>query len=304
MLQGFRSLRHRELPLSKDSSNLFLKIMISIAVFLFAVTLAGVLSVNAMLVNWNYSILGSLTVQIIPLNSADRKQALDETLEQQQKVVALLEAMPEVSRVVPLSDQQLQKLLNPWLGDGVDIADLPMPRLVDVKLKKDANVDYDMLAEKLVTVAPQASLDNHKLWLNKLINLASGLKMLALSVLLLVVGVTSGAIFYTTQTSLGLHKDVIEILHLMGAKDTYIAQQYAFRTAWLGFVGGIIGILVAVPTIFLIARMAQQIQGGIINEMSLSPQGWLAIVCLPLFSSLIAMQTAYYTVKHTLERMM
>ena len=303
-MQGFRSLRHRELPLSKDSSNLFLKIMISIAVFLFAVTLAGVLSVNSMLINWNSSILGSLTVQIIPMNSADRQKSMEETLVQQQKVVAMLEAMPEVKRVAALNDGQLQKLLNPWLGDGIDIADLPMPRLIDVKLKKGAEIDYDVLAEKLATIAPQASLDNHKLWLNKLINLASGLKMLALSVLLLVVGVTSGAIFYTTQTSLGLHKDVIEILHLMGAKDTYIAQQYAFRTAWLGFVGGIIGVVVAVPTILLIARMAEQIQGGIINEMSLSPQGWLAIVSLPLFSSLIAMQTAYYTVKHTLERMM
>lgn len=304
MLQGFRSLRHRELPLSKDSSNLFLKIMISIAVFLFAVTLAGVLSVNSMLVNWNSSILGSLTVQIIPQNSPDRQKALEETLAQQQKVVAMLEAMPEAERVLPLSDKQLQKLLNPWLGDGIDIADLPMPRLIDVKLKKGAEIDYDILAEKLATIAPQASLDNHKLWLNKLINLASGLKMLALSILVLVVGVTSGAIFYTTQTSLGLHKDVIEILHLMGAKDTYIAQQYAFRTAWLGFVGGVIGVLAAVPTILMIARMAQQIQGGIINEMSLSSQEWAAIVGLPLFSALIAMQTAYYSVKHTLERMM
>lgn len=304
MLQGFRSLRHRELPLSKDSSNLFLKIMISIAVFLFAVTLAGVLSVNSMLVNWNSSILGSLTVQIIPQNSPDRQKAQEETLAQQQKVVAMLEAMPEAERVLPLSDKQLQKLLNPWLGDGIDIADLPMPRLIDVKLKKGAEIDYDILAEKLATIAPQASLDNHKLWLNKLINLASGLKMLALSILVLVVGVTSGAIFYTTQTSLGLHKDVIEILHLMGAKDTYIAQQYAFRTAWLGFVGGVIGVLAAVPTILMIARMAQQIQGGIINEMSLSSQEWAAIVGLPLFSALIAMQTAYYSVKHTLERMM
>ena len=61
-MQKYSNMRHRELPLSKDSSNLFLKVMISIAVFLFAVTLSGVLSINSMLVNWNASILGSLTV--------------------------------------------------------------------------------------------------------------------------------------------------------------------------------------------------------------------------------------------------
>lgn len=296
--------RHRELPLSHDSSNLFLKIMISIAVFLFAVTLAGVLSINSMLVNWNSSILGSLTVQIIPINGVDKQKAKDETIKQEQRAVALLEAMPEAKKVTPLNDDQLFRLLKPWLGDGVDVENLPMPRLIDVKLKPGAEINFKVLAEKLATVAPQASLDNHKLWLNKLINFASGLKMLALSVLVLVIGITSGAIFYSTQTSLGLHREIIEILHLLGAKDTYIAQQYASRTGLLGLWGGVIGIIFAIPAIFLIAHLAQQIEGGIINEARLSWRAWSMILALPLFSGLIAMQTAYYTVKRTLEKMM
>ena len=303
-MQKYSNMRHRELPLSKDSSNLFLKVMISIAVFLFAVTLSGVLSINSMLVNWNASILGSLTVQIIPVNGVDKLKAKNETLVQQEKAVAMLEAMPEVQKVTPLNDGQLERLLKPWLGDDVDLSNLPMPRLIDVKLKKGAEVNFLALAEKLAAVAPQASLDNHKLWLNKLINFANGLKMLALSVWVLVTRVTSGAIFYSTQTSLGLHKDIIEILHLLGAKDTYIAQQYAAKTSVLGFIGGVIGVACAVPTIFVIAHLAQQIEGGIINEARLSWGAWVAILSLPLFSMLVAMQTAYYTVKRTLEKMM
>ena len=66
--------RKKELPLQDDSSNLFLQIMISIAVFLFGVTLAGVLSINSMLAAWNESILGSLTVQIMPINDAIRNR--------------------------------------------------------------------------------------------------------------------------------------------------------------------------------------------------------------------------------------
>lgn len=300
----YSNMRHQELPLSNDTSNLFLKVMISIAVFLFAVTLAGVLSINSMLVNWNSSILGSLTVQIIPINGVDKAKAKAETLIQQQRAVALLEAMPEAKKVTPLNDEQLQRLLKPWLGDDVDMENLPMPRLIDVKLKAGSEINFAVLAEKLATVAPQASLDNHKLWLNKLINFASGLKMLALSVLILVIGITSGAIFYTTQTSLGLHKDIIEILHILGAKDTYIAQQYATKTAVLGFLGGVVGVLFAIPAIFLIAHLAQQIEGGIINEAHLSLGAWSTILSLPLFSMLVAMQTAYYTVKRTLEKMM
>ena len=275
--------RKQELPLKDDSSTLFLKVMISIAVFLFAVTLAGVLSINSMLLNWNQSILGSLTVQIMPVNNINKEKAQEET---------------------PLQDEQLEQLIKPWLGDGVNIKDLPVPRLIDVRLKKNAEVDFIELAEKLAEVSPQASLDNHKLWLNKLIKFADGLKMMALSVLLLVVVVTSGAIFYSTKTSLGLHQHIIEILHLMGAKDAYVAQQYARRTAQLGFVGGVIGLIFAIPSIFAISRLAEQIEGGIISDATLSVQAWGAILSLPVFASLIAMITAYYTVKRTLEKMM
>lgn len=296
--------RKKELPLQDDSSNLFLQVMICIAVFLFGVTLAGVLSINSMLSTWNESILGSLTVQIMPTNEANIDKARAETLAQQSKAVELLRGKNEIEKVTALNDEQLQKLIQPWLGDGINVTDLPIPRLVDVKLKQGAEIDFIKLAEELAEAAPMASLDNHKLWLNKLIKFADGLKLLALAVLALVIVVTSGAIFYCTQTSLGLHKYIIEILHLMGAKDTYVAQQYAKRTAFLGFIGGLYGLLLAVPTIFIISGLAQQIEGGIISEARLSIADWTAILSLPLFSALIAMMTAYYTVKKTLEKFM
>ncbi len=296
--------RKKELPLQDDSSNLFLQVMISIAVFLFGVTLAGVLSINSMLETWNNSILGSLTVQVMPINDVNEEQAKAQTLAQQEKAVELLRAKNEVEKVTPLNNEQLQKLIQPWLGDGIDVKDLPMPRLIDVKLKKGVEVDFMQWAEELAQAAPQASLDNHKLWLNKLIKFADGLKLLALTVLVLVVLITSGAIFYCTQTSLGLHKYIIEILHLMGAKDTYVAQQYAKRTAWLGLVGGIYGLILAIPTIFIIANLAKQIEGGIISEARLSFLDWSVIFSLPILSMVIAMITAYYTVKKTLEKFM
>lgn len=296
--------RKQELPLKDNSTTLFLKVMISIAVFLFAVTLAGVLSINSMLNAWNNSILGSLTVQIMPVNNINQEKARLETLEQQKKAVDFLKKLPEAEQVSSLNDAQLQNLLQPWLGDGIDISELPTPRLIDVKLKKGAEIDFAKLAAKLAEVSPLASLDNHKLWLDKLVKFADGLKMLAMSILVLVIAITSGAIFYTTQTNLGLHKNIIEILHVMGAKDTYVAQQYAKRDAMLGFVGGCIGLFFAVPTIFMIAGLAEQIEGGIISEARLNWFSWGLILSLPLVSSLAAMTTAYYTVKRTLEKMM
>lgn len=295
--------RKHELPLEGDNSGVFLRVMISIAVFIFAITLAGVLSINSMLINWNQSILGAFTVQIMPINDSDYTKAMNETIKNQSRTIDFLQKKEFVEQVTALDDSQLEQLVRPWLGDGVDISKLPLPRLIDVKIRPSATIDYIKLAEDLAELTPYASLDNHKLWLNKLVRFADGLKLLALTILGLVILVNSGAIFYSTQSSLGLHRHIIEILHLMGAKDTYIAQQYARRTGWLGLMGGVIGLILAVPAIFLIGNLAMQIEGGIISEAGLSVFSWLIIFSLPLFAGAVAMMTAYYTVKRTLEKM-
>ena len=304
MAKNMISSRKQEVPLQDDNSSIFLQVMVCIAVFLFGVTLSGVLSINAMLNAWNESILGALTVQVMPVVENNRDAAQAEVLKQQSKAVEFLNQWPGVEKAEPLTDKQLNHLIQPWLGDGVEVSDLPIPRLIDVKLKKNVQVDFLKLAEKLAEVAPLASIDDHKLWLDKLIKFADSLRVLALVVLLLVVVVTSGAIFYCTQTSLGLHKYVIGILHLMGAKDTYVAQQYAKKTAFLGFVGGVYGLVLAVPTILGVANLAKQIEGGIVSETTLSMSDWGIVFSLPVFSGFISMLTAYYTVKHTLAKFM
>ena len=221
--------RKNELPLKGENTSLFLQVIISIAIFIFAITLSGVLSMNSMINNWNKSILGSITVQIIPIHDSNKEKAQAQLLAYEEKAVEFLKSVNGIVKVTPLNNEQLNDLLRPWLGDDVSVSDLPTPRIIDVKLAKNVFIDFDQLREDLSQASPQASLDSHKIWLNKLIALTDGLKLIAMTILALVIAITSGAIFYTTQMSMGLHKDIIEILHIIGAKDTYIAQQYSKR---------------------------------------------------------------------------
>lgn len=298
-------LSKEEIPLKGDSSsNLFLEVMIAVSIFMFAITLSGVLSINAMLDNWNESILGSVTVQIMPVNNANSQKAIEETLSHQNKAIKLLEDFEGVEKVTPLDDKQLQKLLQPWLGDEIKIKDLPIPRLIDVKVNPKIKINYMELSEKLAEVSPRATLDSHKLWLSKLISFADGLKNMAIIILGLVIMIASGGIIYVTKSSLSLHKYVIGILHVMGAKDSYIARRFARRTGIIALAGGIIGVMGAIPTIFMIGKLAEKIEGGIISEASLSILSWGAIISLPLLAVILSMCTAYITVKKTLETLM
>ena len=113
--------RKQELPLKGDSTSLFLQVIISIAVFIFAITLSGVLSINSILENWHQSILGSLTVQIMPTNDSNPEKALAETLAYQDKAIEFLQTVEGIIKVTPLNDEQLKNLIQPWLGDGVNI---------------------------------------------------------------------------------------------------------------------------------------------------------------------------------------
>lgn len=296
--------RKNELPLKGENTTLFLQVIISIAIFIFAITLSGVLSMNSMISNWNKSILGSITVQIIPIHDSNKEKAQAQLLAYEEKAVEFLKSVNGIIKVTPLNNEQLEDLLRPWLGDDVSISDLPAPRIIDVKIAKDAKIDFDQLREDLSQASPQASLDNHKIWLNKLIALTDGLKLIATTILALVIAITSGAIFYTTQMSMGLHKNIIEILHIIGAKDTYIAQQYAKRMGFLGLVGGMFGLVFAIPAIFFIGNLANAIKGGIISDATLGIDDWIYILVLPLFSMSISMTTAYYTVKNTLKKML
>jgi len=148
--------RKQELPLNGDSTGLFLQIIISIAVFIFAITLSGVLSINTMLYNWNQSILGSLTVQIMPVNDINKEKATAQTLAYQEKAIEFLQNVDGIIKITPLNDNQLKNLIQPWLGDGVNISNLPIPRIIDVKLAPDADLNFVELAQKL-SIAQQTN---------------------------------------------------------------------------------------------------------------------------------------------------
>lgn len=304
MMNNFLSPKKDEISIKGESSTLFLEVIISIAVFLFAITMAGVMSINSMLGNWSDSIEGGFTVQVMPVNNADREKGKAETLKLEAKVVEAVKNFKGVEDATPLGDKKLHRLLKPWLGDSINLDDLPMPRLIDVKIDKDVKVDFIQMAEKLAEISPNTSLDSHKLWLSKLINFADGLRGLAIVTLALVFVITTGAIIYTTRTSLGLNKTTIEILHIMGAKDTYIAKKFSKKTGYISMFGGMLGIFIAVPTIMIISKLAEKIEGGIIVEAALAPTSWLLIAVTPVFYTIVSMMTAYYTVKSTLEKVM
>lgn len=290
-----------ELPLKDDTSNLFLKIMIAVTVFLFVLALAGQMLIRKASDGWSRGISGTMTVQIKP---AEEPLGTEEENLRVNKVIQYFEQHEAVEKVSLVSDKQMQRLLGPWLGKNVDLGTLPLPKLVDVRLKSGTVPDFEEMSARLSEIAPYTSIDNHRVWLSKLLEFAGALRFLALSVLTLVLLCSAFSIFYATQTSLGLHSRIIEILHIIGATDDYIARQYARRSFWTGLTAGIAGLAAACLALYLIGKIAGGLDAGILATPSLTVEDWLIIGSLPLWAAVLSMMTAYGTVKRVLGKIM
>lgn len=290
--------RRSDLPLDKDALSRFLPWLIAFMVFLAILAMAGVLVLNATASRWDQGIRGTLTVQVMPAEDPAKD---DERL---QAVLSVLAQMPEIDRYETLTDDKLLKLLEPWLGPTAGSRDLPLPRLVDVELKTGADLNAEVLSRQLAARVPGTSVDDHRIWLKRLVRLIQTVEGLATLVLAFIALATVGTVVFTTRTGLDIHREAIEVLHLIGAQDSYVAGQFASRAFSLGLKGGVFGLLLAVPTLLGIGYLAEQMDSSLLPDITLGPVHWSALAGLPLVVSLIAMVTARMTVMKTLSRML
>lgn len=288
--------KSEELPIDEGYSRTFLRVIVAVSVFLFAITLAGVLAINTMFENSKKQVVSNFTVQVLPLPN------YEDSIKDLNKVVTFLEKYPDVEEVVTLSDAELRALLRPWLGNNVDIELLPIPKLLDVKISNAKHFDYKELLVRMSEVSPQASINDHNLWLSRLLKFINSLKMLAVTVLILVAGACVAAIVYAAKTSLNVHREIIMILHTMGATDEYIAINYVKQITMMALSAGVVGTLVALPAIMVVGNMAKGIEAGILNAVTFGTGDWLVILLLPLVSAVLTAVTAYVTLVRTLRK--
>ena len=292
--------RRSDLQLERDSLGRFLPWLIAFMVYLSFLAMAGMLSLNSLADRWNSGLSGTLTVQVPPTENStivtDEKRMV--------AILTVLAGTPGVQRAERLNEDRMLELLKPWLGSGAVAGDLPLPQLIDVELESGATIDVPALQTRLAAISTGTLVDDHGAWLKRLLTLIATVQALATAVLAFIGLATIGTVVFTTRTGLAIHQDAIEVLHLIGAQDTYIARQFASRALMLGLKGGIISLILALPTLWGIGYLAGTLQSGVLPDLTLPITGWLVLISLPVAVALIAMVTARLTVMKTLRKML
>lgn len=286
--------RRIDLPFEADQSTRFLPWIVALMVFLGALMFAGALVISDTMDSWDNRLTGRMTVQI------PHESATDKTTE---TLVTMLVATPGVTAVRPIPASEARALLIPWLGEEVVNSDLPVPALIDVELAADARLDSNLLGARLSQSVPGTTVDDHRVWLSALINLGRTVEILAFVILGLIASAAVVAVVFTTRSGLAVHAAIIELLHQMGAQDSYIAGQFQIQAMKLSLRGGIAGAAAAAIVLLIFAWVGRGIDAAFLPPVTLAIAEWIALLIVPAGAVAIAMLTARLTVLRALARM-
>jgi cell division transport system permease protein len=230
--------RSRALPVVQDATRWYMAAIVAAMAYLAALTGIGLVALGEARGEWEGALGGTLTLQL----PADASQARLEV------VLALLRQTPGVSVAQTLGPAETARLLEPWLGNGVPVDILPLPRLIDIRIDAAGAADLDVLQQRLKSVAPEARLEDHRLWLARLVSVSATLRAMAGMVIAAAAIIAALSAVVAVSAALARNRERIVLLHTLGAEDLDITARFAIPSAGAGLLGGAAGVLVAAAT--------------------------------------------------------
>ena len=265
--------------------------VVAIMTFLASLTTGVVLLVSASAAEWQSSVGSEITIQVRPRSGRDL--ARDTAA-----AVAAARVQPGILDVRPFTTQESAKLLEPWLGKGLSLDELPVPRVIVGRVEPGARLDIAALRKAVTQAAPTASVDDHRAWIARMRSMTGAIVFAGLGILALVIVATIISVSFATRGAMAANRPIVEVLHFVGAGDRYIADRFFWHFLLLGLEGGVIGGGAAILTFGFSESIAGWFSGtpvgdqfaALLGTFSLRPSGYLA---LAVQAVLIAAITAW-----------
>jgi cell division transport system permease protein len=207
--------------------------VIAIMTFLASLAAGSGLLVGQASRDWTQSVSREMTIQVKPVAGRDVEADV-------RRAVDLARKAQGVSGVRVFDKAQSEHLLEPWLGTGLDLGALPIPRLIVLELGVE-RFESTGLRKALADGVPNALLDDHRLWLERLAAMARALVGLVTLIFALVLMAMALAVTFATRGAMAGNREILDVLHFVGAEDRFIAAEFQRHFLWLGLRGGCIG---------------------------------------------------------------
>jgi cell division transport system permease protein len=275
--------------------------VVAIMTFLAALTAGAVMMVISAANDWRSDVGREVTIQVRPLTGRDLEADV-------RKAVEIVRATPGIADVRAYSKEESARLVQPWLGNGLNLDDLPIPRMIVVKLWSGAPPDFTAMRATLAAQVPSAILDDHRRWIDHMRDMAGAAAAGGLGILALVLVVTVLSVTFATRGAMAANRPIVEVLHYVGATDSFVASQFQRHFLVLGFKGGAIGGGAAILLFGVLQTMNAWMSGtaggdeatALFGSFSIGIAGYLAIFAQIVLMALVTAFASRVTVNRTL----
>ncbi len=247
--------------------------MAFLTVFALALSLAS----GRLADRWADELAGAATLRI---NAPAAQKAA-----QTEVALKILQQTPGVARARSITSDEQVALLSPWFGADLPIDSLPVPQLIEI-FADDPPYDATGLRLRLQAEVPGAVLDDHTRWREPLVDAARALRRLAVVSILLLGGAMAAMITLAANAALAANAQVIEVLRLVGAQDSYIANAFIRRFTLRALSGAAVGVTLGMIGVFLLPEASDE--GGFLTGLGLTGWRWLLPLWIPLLGAAVA----------------
>jgi len=276
--------------------------VVAIMTFLASITTGAVLLVAASAAEWQSDVASEITIQVRPQAGRD--------LDRDTAAVAdAMRAQPGIVEVRPFTKQESAKLLEPWLGTGLSLDELPVPRVIVARVQPGATLDLAGLRSRVTQASPAASVDDHRAWIDRMRSMTGATVFAGIGILALVIIATIISVSFATRGAMAANRPIVEVLHFVGAGDRYIANRFFRHFLRLGLEGGVIGGGVAMLVFGFSESIAGWFSGtpvgdqfaALLGTFSLRPSGYLALAAQAVLIAAITAWASRRTLFATLD---
>ncbi len=291
-----------DLPLNKSAGSNFMIVLVALMTFLAMMALSATFLLNSVTHHWSSGLENSLTIEIPASDAEGKLRTQDDIAALSKRVQDTLQPFAEINSATALSQEEIQELVSPWLGEDLSIGDMPLPGLISVELNSRNPENLKSITDAVTAIAKDIKIDTHETWLNDILRLAGTLKISASFVTLIIGLTTITAIAGAIRSRMAEHRDDIELLHLMGASDMYITKQLQRHALILTIKGSIFGLGAGLAIIGLMSLLGSS-DNPVMPGLSLSIPNTVGLLLLPIAISFIGWITARFTVLRVLGQM-
>jgi cell division transport system permease protein len=276
--------------------------VVAIMTFLASITTGAVLLVSASAAEWQSEVASEITVQVRPLAGRDIERDATAAAE-------ALRAQPGIVEVRPFTRNESAKLLEPWLGSGLSLDDLPVPRVIVARIAPGAKPDLAGLRSRVAQAAPSVSVDDHRAWIERMRSMTGAIVFAGIGILALVIVATIISVSFATRGAMAANRPIVEVLHFVGAGDRYIANRFQRHFLRLGLEGGLIGGVAAMLLFGFSESIAGWFSGtpvgdqfgALLGTFSLRPSGYIALAAQAILIAAITALASRRTLFATLD---